>query len=82
MSPPRRAPPRGSVTYVKQDRRPDVAPNDFKMNALVAVLARNPKDLGDLVGNPDWHLVKPDPRVPAWTDDYSNILAVRKKLGQ
>ena len=74
----------GLVTYVKQDRRPDVAPNDFKMNALVAVLARNPKDLGDLVGNPDWHLVKPDPRVPAWTDDYSNILGaiVRKKLGQ
>jgi hypothetical protein len=72
----------GFVTYVKEDRRPDTVPNDFKMNALVAALARDPKDLGDLTRLPGWHEVKPDPRVPAWTDDYSNILGaiVRKKL--
>jgi hypothetical protein len=73
----------GLVTYAKEDRRPDAVPNDFKMNALVAVLARDPKVLGDLTRSPGWHEVKPDPRVPAWTDDYSNILGaiVRKKLG-
>ena len=73
----------GLVTYVKEDRRPDAVPNDFKMNALVAALARSPKDLGDLVSSPGWHEIKPDQRVPAWTDDYSNIFGaiVRKKLG-
>jgi hypothetical protein len=73
----------GLVTFLKEDRRPDAVPNDFKMNALVAVLARNRRDLGDLPSRPGWHEVKPDPRVPAWTDDYSNIFGaiVRKKLG-
>jgi hypothetical protein len=58
-------------------------PNDFKMNAIVAALARDPKDLGELTRNPDWHEIKPDPQVAPWTDDYSNILGaiVRKKLG-
>jgi hypothetical protein len=73
----------GLVTYAKEDRRPDAVPNDFKMNAIVAALARDPKDLGELTRNPDWREIKRDPRVPPWTDDYSNILGaiVRKKLG-
>jgi hypothetical protein len=71
------------VTYVKQDERPDVIPTDFKMNAIVAALARRPADLGDLPSRPGWRELKPDPRVAAWSDDYSDILGaiLRKKLG-
>ena len=73
----------GLVTYVKVDRRPDSIPEDFKMNAMVAALARTPADLGDLPSRPGWHEIKPDPAVSAWTDDYSNIFGaiLRKKLG-
>ena len=33
---------------------------------------------------PGWREIKPDPRVPAWTDDYSDIVGaiLRKKLGR
>lgn len=73
----------GLVTFLKVDRRPDSVPTDFKMNAMVAALARNRSDLGELPSRPDWQQIGPDPRVLAWTDDYSNIFGaiVRKKLG-
>ena len=51
----------GLVTYLKQDDRPDVLPTDYKMNAIVAALARKPADLGDLPQRPGWHEIKPDP---------------------
>jgi hypothetical protein len=72
----------GLVTYLKVDQRPDAVPYDFKMNALVAALARDRSDLGALPSRPDWFEIKPDPRVAAWTDDYSNIFGaiLRKKL--
>ena len=38
----------GLVTYLKQDDRPEVNPPNYKMNAIVAALARRPEDLGDL----------------------------------
>jgi hypothetical protein len=74
----------GLVTYVKQDNRPDEAQADFKMNALVAALARKPADLGDLPRRPGWHEIKPDPAIALWTDDYSDILGaiLRQKLGR
>jgi hypothetical protein len=73
----------GLVTFLKEDRRPDGRPADFKTGALVAALARQPADLGDLPSQPGWQRLEPDPRVAAWTDDYSNILGaiLRKKLG-
>ncbi|MGH6770494.1 MAG: spermidine synthase, partial [Xanthobacteraceae bacterium] len=73
----------GLVTYLKQDDRPDAQPPDFKMNAIVAALARNPADLGDLPQRAGWREVKPEARIAAWTDDYSDILGaiLRKKLG-
>jgi hypothetical protein len=73
----------GLVTFIKEDSRPDARPADFKTGALVAALARRPADLGDLPAQPGWHRIEPDPRVAAWTDDYSNILGaiLRKKLG-
>lgn len=73
----------GLVAYLKEDHRPDAVPADFKMNALVAALARRPEDLGDLPSRPGWRELKPDPRVSAWTDDYSNVFGaiLRNKLG-
>jgi hypothetical protein len=72
----------GLVTYLKEDRRPGTVPTDFKMNALVAALARDRSDLGELPSRPGWQEIRPDPRVSAWTDDYSNIFGaiLRKKL--
>jgi hypothetical protein len=72
----------GLVTYLKQDDRPEVLPSDYKMNAIVAALARRTEDLGDLSRRRGWSALRPDPRVPAWTDDYSDILGaiIRKKF--
>jgi hypothetical protein len=72
------------VTYRKQDARPDMVPPDFKLNANVLALARNPVDLGDLPQRPGWRKVEPEPQIAAWTDDYSNVLGavLRKKLGR
>jgi hypothetical protein len=74
----------GLVTYVREDDRPDSVPPDYKMNAIVAALARSPADLGALPRLPGWHEVRPDPAVAAWTDDYSDILGaiLRKKLAR
>jgi predicted O-methyltransferase YrrM len=74
----------GLVSYLKEDNRPEVIPTDFKMNALVAALARKSTDLGELPSRPGWHEIKSDPRDAAWTDDYSDIFGaiVRKKLGR
>jgi hypothetical protein len=72
----------GLVTLVKQDTHAD-ATTDLKANALIAVLARDPKDFGELAQLPGWREIKPDPHVSAWTDDYSNIFGaiLRKKFG-
>ncbi len=50
-------------------------------NALVAVLARDAADLGDLPNHPGWVSIRPD-GVSAWTDDYSNVIGalLRQKL--
>src|SRR5262249_10692422 len=74
----------GLVTWLKQDNRPDIVPPAFKLNALVAALARDPRDLGDLPQRAGWHELRPDPTVRAWTDDYSDILGaiLRKKLAR
>lgn len=72
----------GLVAYVRQDDRPEVFPPNYKLNAVVAVLARNPMHLGNLPARPGWHELRIDPSVPAWTDDYSDILGaiIRKKF--
>jgi hypothetical protein len=72
----------GLVTYVRQDDRPEQNPFDFKLNAVVAALARNAADLGVLPQQKGWYEVKPD--VAAWTDDYSDILGaiLRKKVAK
>jgi hypothetical protein len=72
----------GLVTFVKEDRRPDARPADYKAAAEVAALARRPADLGNLPSQAGWRRIDPDPRVAPWTDDYSNVFGaiLRKKL--
>jgi hypothetical protein len=74
----------GLHTFVKEDDRPDTVPPDYKMNAIVAALARSPDDLGDLSRRRGWREVRPDSGVAAWSDDYSDILSaiLRKKLAR
>jgi hypothetical protein len=65
----------------KGDDRANDLMTDYRANALVAILARNAGDLGDLPNHPGWVRIKPD-RVSAWTDDYSNVIGalLRQKL--
>jgi predicted O-methyltransferase YrrM len=74
----------GLVTYVRQDDRKMASPPDYKMNAIVAALARSPVHLGDLPQQRGWAEIRPDPKVPAWTDDYSDIVSaiIRMKFGR
>jgi hypothetical protein len=74
----------GLVAYLKQDDRPEATPPDFKLNALVAAVAREPADLGDLPRRMGWHRLKATPDMRVWTDDYSDVLGaiLRKKLGR
>ncbi len=73
----------GLVTFVRTDDRPVDSLSSLKLNAIVAALARSPAHLGKLPQQRGWAEIKPDPRVPAWTDDYSNIVGaiIRKKFG-
>jgi hypothetical protein len=71
-----------SLTVIaKGDDRANNLLVDYRANALVAVLARNAADLGDLPNRRGWVWIRTD-RVSAWTDDYSNVLGalVRQKL--
>jgi predicted O-methyltransferase YrrM len=74
----------GLVAYMREDDRTEVKPPDYKMNAIVAALARSSADLGGLAQHRGWREVRPDPAVAAWTDDYSDIpgAILRKKLGR
>jgi predicted O-methyltransferase YrrM len=74
----------GLIAFLKEEDRPQTVPEDFKMNATVTALARKGTDLGDLPQRPGWSEIKPISGIPAWTDDYSNILGamLRKKLGR
>ena len=73
----------GLVTYLRQDDLRDDVASSYKLAAIVAALARNPAHLRNLTRRPGWTELKPDPRVPAWTDDYSNVVGaiIRNKFG-
>jgi hypothetical protein len=47
-----------------------------ELPAQVLVMARSPRDLGDLVTNRRWSTPRADPNASAWTDQYSNILGI------
>jgi hypothetical protein len=55
----------------------------FRASSSVVVLARDAADLGRLASEPGWQRLAPSAAIPAWTDDYSNILGamIRRKFG-
>ena len=55
----------GLVSYIKEDNRPEILPPNYKSNAIVAVLARELADLGNLPSRSGWRANRPDPTVPA-----------------
>jgi spermidine synthase len=64
----------GLAVLVKEDRKANQVSVDYKANSIVAVLARNAADAGDLPAAAGWRGITPTPGVAAWTDDYSDIL--------
>ena len=68
----------GLAVMANREHRVD----NFLVDALVAVLARNASDMGDLSNRSGWVSTKAD-GIRAWTDDYSDVLSAlaRKLLG-
>jgi hypothetical protein len=50
--------------------------DNMRFPATWLALARAPADLGNLMEDEDWIAPAERPDVPAWTDDFSNILSV------
>jgi NADH:ubiquinone oxidoreductase subunit K len=73
----------GLAVIAKRDDRANNSFADYRSNALVAVLARNAADLGELPNRPGWVWASAQ-GISEWTDDYSNVFGAlfRKKLGQ
>jgi hypothetical protein len=73
----------GLVTFVKADDKATQFVTDFHAAALVAVLVRDPADLGALPQADGWRRENAGD-VAAWTDDYSDIIGaiLRKKLAR
>jgi hypothetical protein len=72
----------GLTAYFKEDNGAGDFLYDYRANAQVVVMARAVTDFGDLPSRSGWHRI--EPKVAAWTDDYSDILRaiLRKKLGE
>jgi hypothetical protein len=64
----------GYVARIREDE--DEISDIGKTSSTWAVLTRAPEDLGRLKDNDDWELLKPEPGLPLWTDDYSSIVSV------
>ncbi len=64
----------GLVTLVKTDTSATSFAQDYKSNARVAVLARDPRDLAAIAQLPGWAHVTAD-GVRPWTDDYSDLVS-------
>ncbi len=73
----------GFVAYFRQDNQANNFLKDYHANADVVAMARAEAELGDLPQRRGWRKIAPRPDVPAWTDDYSDVLRaiLRKKLG-
>lgn len=74
---------KASLTVIaKRDDRANNSFADYRSNALVAVLARNAAELGDLPNRRGWVFAQPQ-GISDWRDDYSNVLGAlfRKKFG-
>ncbi|TNC16030.1 hypothetical protein FF100_01825 [Methylobacterium terricola] len=63
----------GLTTLVARESFP-FDPVRFRAATTVAVLARDPADLGALRTDPAWERIAPERERRPWTDDFSNIL--------
>jgi hypothetical protein len=65
----------GMVTAVNLDRKQTHPSSDtLRFQAEIAMVAQSPDDLAALKLGADWHVLRADPEVRVWTDDYSNVL--------
>jgi len=74
----------GLVTYFREDDQARDFRKDYHASAKVVALAKSAADLGDLPSRTGWSRIDPRPGVPAWTDDYSDVLSaiVRKRFAR
>jgi hypothetical protein len=72
----------GLVTFIKADENAKQFHIDYRAPARLTVLARSAADLGALPATVGWSKQEVDVKVPAWTDDYSDIIGaiMRKKF--
>lgn len=63
----------GLVTYVRT-KGLDGPLGPARAGSIVAMVAREPADLGRLAADAAWQRVEPDMRRRPWTDDFSNIV--------
>jgi predicted O-methyltransferase YrrM len=72
----------GLIAYGKQDDQANQFLQDYRLNAQVVVLAKSVIDFGVLPSRRGWRRLEPVNGIPAWTDDYSDVLRaiLRKKL--
>jgi hypothetical protein len=70
----------GLAVTANREHRADNFLVDYKSDALVALLARNASDMGDLSKRSGWVSIEAD-GIRTWTDDYSDVLsALARKL--
>jgi len=55
---------------------PPEAQREGKYSSHWVVMARQPRLFGKLMDDSRWLPVLPDPTLPVWTDDYSNVLSI------
>ncbi|MCP4246334.1 MAG: hypothetical protein GY778_04725, partial [bacterium] len=55
---------------------PDVAAETGRYESTYVVIARSDEVVAPIAGLEDWYPVEPDPDVPVWTDQFSNILSI------
>ncbi len=72
------------VAYHRQDDQANDFLKDYRANAEVVVLAQSASALGDLPQRYGWKTIAPRRDVPAWSDDYSDVLSaiLRKKFAR
>ena len=73
----------GMVALLKEVGKGELVSANLKAGSSVMALARGLADLGGLPVRDGWQRLDPAAAIPAWTDDYSNILGamLRRKFG-
>jgi hypothetical protein len=65
---------RGLVLYSRRERTTEALEVRYRAPATVAVLARDPRQLGALADDAAWRRVVPDMTRRPWSDDFTNVI--------